>query len=77
MEEDLKKINLPIALTSSCPGRYLNCDEPGVEVDPVEGPDAATGGVGEELTVEQHHPADEVEPQEHRQGESNVHRHPL
>ena len=27
--------------------------------------------------MEQHHPADEVEPQEHGQGESHVHRHPL
>ena len=34
--------------------------EPGVEVDPVESPDAARAGVGEQLGMEQHDPEQKV-----------------
>ena len=37
-------------------------DKSGVEVDPVESPDTPGAGVSEELAVEQHHPADQVQP---------------
>jgi len=47
-------------------------DKPGVEVDPIEGADGAGGGVGEEAAVEEHHPTDEVETEEHRDGEDDV-----
>lgn len=46
--------------------------EAGVKADFVERPDAAGRSVGEELAVEQHHPADQVEAQEHRHGEEDV-----
>ena len=52
-------------------------DESGVEVDAVEGADAARRRVGEQLTVQEHHPAYEVETQEHGQTERHVDRHPL
>lgn len=52
-------------------------DEPGVEVDAIQGPYTARRRVREELRVQQHHPTDEVEPEEHRQRESHVVRHPL
>jgi hypothetical protein len=51
-------------------------DEPGVEVDAIQGPYASRRRVREELRVQQHHPADEVEPEEHRQREGDVVRHP-
>ena len=47
-------------------------DEASVKVDPVEGPDAPRRRVREEFAVEEHHPADEVEPEEHREGEGDV-----
>lgn len=50
--------------------------EPRVEVDPVQGADAAGRRVREQFAVQQHHPADEVQPEEHRQGQRHVVRHP-
>lgn len=50
---------------------------PGVEVYPVEGTYTPGGSICEEFAVEEHHPADEVESEEHREGESNIVRHPL
>lgn len=50
--------------------------EPRVEVDPVEGADAAGRRVREQLAVQQHHPADEVQPEEHWQRQRHVVRHP-
>lgn len=47
--------------------------EASIKADFVERPDAAGRSVGEELAVEQHHPADQVEAQEHRHGEEDVH----
>lgn len=47
--------------------------EASVKADLVEGPDAAGGSVGEELAVEQHHPANQVEAQEHRHRKDDVH----
>ena len=35
-------------------------DEPGVEVDPVESPDAPGAGISEQLAVQQHDPAYQV-----------------
>lgn len=52
-------------------------DEPGVEVDAIQGSYTARRRVREELRMQQHHPADEVEPKEHRQREGHVVRHPL
>lgn len=39
--------------------------EASVEVDAVKSTDGSTGGVSEELAVQQHDPADEVEAEEH------------
>lgn len=50
--------------------------EPRVEIDPVEGTDAAGRRVREQLAVQQHHPADEVQPEEHGQRQWHVVRHP-
>lgn len=50
--------------------------EPRVEVDPVEGADAAGRRVREQLAVQQHDPADEVQPEEHGQRQRHVVRHP-
>lgn len=44
-----------------------------IKADLVERPDAAGRSIGEELAVEQHHPADQVEAQEHRHGKDDVH----
>lgn len=52
-------------------------NEPGVKVDAIQGPYASRRRVREELRVQQHHPADEVEPKEHRQREGDVVWHPL
>lgn len=48
-------------------------DESGVEVDLVEGPDASGGGISEEFAMEQHDPGDQVQAQEHGDGQNNVH----
>ncbi len=48
-------------------------DELGVEVDAVEGADAAGGGVCEELAVQQHHPPRQVEAGEHEDGQDQLH----
>lgn len=48
-------------------------DEASVEVDLVERADAAGRGVGEQLAVQQHDSADQVESQEHGDGEDDVH----
>jgi len=52
-------------------------NEPGVEVDAIQGPYASRRCVREEFRMQQHHPADEVEPEEHRQREGDIIRHPL
>ncbi|GFS57842.1 hypothetical protein TNCV_2909321 [Trichonephila clavipes] len=49
--------------------------EPRIEVDPVQCSDRPRGSVREQLTVEQHHSADEVEAQEHGQGQHHVDGH--
>lgn len=48
-------------------------DKACVEVDLVEGADAARRSVREQLAVEQHDPAYQVESQEHGDGEDDVH----
>ncbi|PSN37876.1 hypothetical protein C0J52_26465 [Blattella germanica] len=50
--------------------------ESGVEVYSVESANAPGRGVGEELRVQQHHSADEVEAKEHGQGQRHVVGHP-
>ena len=52
-------------------------DESGVEIDAVEGADAAWRRVGEQFAVQQHDAAYEVETQEHGQTQRHVHRYPL
>lgn len=52
-------------------------DEPRVKVDAVKCTDRPTGSVREQLAVQQHDAADEVETEEHGQGEGHVVRHPL
>lgn len=52
-------------------------DEPGVKVNAIQGPYASRRRVREEFRVQQHHPADEVEPEEHRQREGDVVWYPL
>lgn len=47
-------------------------DKAGVKVDLVECPNAAGGCICEELTVEQHDPANQVEAQEHRHREDDI-----
>ena len=46
--------------------------EAGVEVYPVQGPDAPRRGVREEFAVQQHHATYQVQPQEHGQGKRHV-----
>ena len=48
-------------------------DEARVEGDLVEGADAAAGGVCEDLAVQQHDAAQQVETQEHGHGEQHIH----
>lgn len=48
-------------------------DKTSVEADLIEGPDAARRGVREQLAVEQHDPADQVQAQEHGHRENDVH----
>lgn len=48
-------------------------DEARVEVDLIEGAYAAGRSIREQLAVEQHDPADQVESQEHGDGEDDVH----
>lgn len=50
--------------------------EPRVEVDPVKGADTAGRRVRKQLAVQQHYPADEVQPEEHGQRQRHVVRHP-
>lgn len=41
--------------------------EPRIEVDTIQGTDAAGRRIREQLAVQQHHPADEIQPEEHGQ----------
>ena len=52
-------------------------DETGVEVDAVESADAARRRIGEELAVQQHDAANEVETQEHGKTERYVDGNPF
>ena len=50
-------------------------NEPRVQLYSVEGADTARRRVGEQPAVKQQHPSDEVEPQEHRQRQYEIHGH--